>query len=339
MKKTGLIQRFQILWNIKSGSAEKRQEILEEVESLHSDEVEVEHYFPSSAHEAIEWTKEAPEDTVIVAAGGDGTVHAVAQGVIERQAEKHDRAEHSDGKHSKSNLDRDRSSKGPALGVLPLGTANDFVRSLGIPVNPSLALAALLRGERRYLDVVRFSVDGREDEWMINVAAGGNAAEVSRRLNPEQKNRWGPWSYVGGVVDVAGEMQVYPVALHLDDDPPRELNSLNLVFANGRTAATLEVASQANLEDGRLDVVIVKEGNFMETAQLAADFFASDYLQSDQVFFRRARKVHLESERRICFSIDGELHWGNTFTYEIWPSLLPAIVGSDYPAKNSREIP
>jgi diacylglycerol kinase (ATP) len=324
-------RQVMILWNGKSGNARQRGKLLDELEDLRRHDVELEERFPKSIEEAIAAAQAAPEETIVVAAGGDGTVHAIAHGIIERQIAKQDRSS-SDGAP-----DREEPS-GPALAVLPMGTANDFVRSLGIEVDPSAALAAVKQPKRRQLDAVRFSVDGRR-EWMINVAAGGNAAEVSRRLDSDQKKQWGPWSYIGGAVDVVGEMQSFPIELRLDDAPPREFNCLNLIFANGRSAATLEVASQANLEDGLLEVAIVLEGTFMETAQVAADFFTTDYLQSEKVYYRRAKRVLLESRRRICFSIDGEIHWGRSFAFEVYPAVLSAVVGEGYPVEPARKIP
>jgi diacylglycerol kinase (ATP) len=217
----------------------------------------------------------------------------------------------------------------PALAILPVGTANDFFRSLGVPFDVHHAVAAIEQATLRRLDVVRAAVDGH-NQWMINAAAGGNAAEVVRRLNAQQKQRWGAWCYVRGVVDVAADLKNFSIRLSLDDQRPIEFSSFNIIVANGRTAATLDVASRANLEDGQVEVVVIQEGPLFETARVAADFVAGDYLENEHVFYRRAKTVRVECDRGIGFSIDGELHLGKSFEFIVHPAALPTVIGNHY---------
>lgn len=316
-----------IVWNSKARNGAQRDAVLQALAWLEESGVAVAECEPASAEETAARAAEAPPGTLVVAAGGDGTVHAVAQGLIRR--------------HLGPGLPPLRSSRaaragdapgGPALGIIPLGTANDLARSLGIPLEPAEAVTGLIQPVIEPIDVVQVSIDGRE-QWMVNVAAGGNTAEVTRRLTAEQKRLWGAWSYVRGVLEVAVDLQDYPLTVALDDSPPLALSAFNVVIANGRTAATLEVAGRADLQDGLLEVVVVKEDTLVQTAGVAAQFFAGDYLESEQVVYRRASRVRLECEGAIGFSIDGEVCTGRVFEFAARPAVLPAVVGEGFAAR------
>lgn len=312
----GRYDRILVVWNQSAGNSSQAAGVRAALDHLEQMVDDIEHGEPGSAQEAIEMAADASGRTLVLAAGGDGTVHAVAQGLIKavRRGPALKGASH---------------RPGPVLGVIPLGTANDLARSLGFPIDPARAVGLLPEAEVRLLDAARLEVDG-DTQWMINAAAGGNAAEVSRRINSEQKRRWGPWCYVRGVAEVLSDLASYRLELVIDDEASVALDAFNILVAQGRTVATMEAAPRADLEDGRLDLIIVREAPPLEIARTAAEFFAGDYLENDSVVYRQASRVEIHSERRIGFSIDGEVHSGHTFRFSVHPSTLPAAVGPGY---------
>ncbi|MFZ5829703.1 MAG: diacylglycerol/lipid kinase family protein, partial [Planctomycetota bacterium] len=140
--------RVLFVWNGKSGKATERAQLDDAIAALARRGLEVEHCEPDTVDDVARAAGEASPRTLIVAAGGDGTVHAVVQGLAVRSG-------------------RANGAERPTLGIIPMGTANDFVRSLGIPLDPVEAVAFLERGVTRAVDVVHVSVDGRR-QWMIN---------------------------------------------------------------------------------------------------------------------------------------------------------------------------
>lgn len=300
----------------RSGEGERVRESLRRLEARGFRIVERE---PLSAEALSAVAEDAPEDAIIVAAGGDGTVQAVANGLLCRAIP--DAAEA--GPHGKASV--------PVLGVLPMGTANDFARSLGLGRDPADAIAVLENGTARWLDAVRVLLDD-ECFWMVNAAAGGNAAEVNRRVDKEMKRRWGPWCYVRGVADVLGDLQSYDVRLQIDDAPALEFNAFNVLVANGRSVGGVEAAGRADLEDGQLEVIVVKEAPLLKTAEVAIDFLSGDYLDSGQVFYQRGRRATVECERSMGFSVDGELKTGRAVTFTVVPAALRVLVGPHYRA-------
>jgi diacylglycerol kinase (ATP) len=101
--------------------------------------------------------------------------------------------------------------------------------------------------------------------------------------------------------------------------------------ANGRTAAGgFQVAPLANPEDGLLDVIVVRYGDVLDLAGIAARLLAGNYLSSEQVMHRRARHVHIASQPGMWFNVDGELFTSQPITFTVMPQALRVVVGPEY---------
>jgi diacylglycerol kinase (ATP) len=246
----------------------------------------------------------------LVAAGGDGTVHAVVNALA-------------------PDFDRCR------LAVLPLGTGNDLCRTLALPEDALEALEALEAldvGRERRLDLMRVETAGRSG-YAVNLASGGFSGQLQERLSDDLKATWGPLAYLLGAVGVLPDLTGYHTTLALDGGPPARVEALNIIVANGRYAAGgWRVASRADPEDGLLDVVVVRDGPLLDLTAVAARLLAGDYLDSDAVWHARARSVRVASEPGMWFSIDGELATNELVTFTAVPRALRVLVGPDYQA-------
>lgn len=262
---------------------------------------------PSSADEVrgcVAAALAAGCDTV-VAAGGDGTAHAVVNALA-------------------ADFGRAR------LGVLPLGTGNDLCRTLAVPADPLAALAVLDAGTERRLDVLRADLAG-QTLYCVNVAAGGFTGQMQELLTDEVKAWWGPLAYLRGAVSVLPNLTGYHTTLRLDDGVVERIDTLNVLVANARFAGGgLPVAPRANPEDGLLDLITVCYRPLLDLTGIAALLLAGDYLSSDYVIHQRARRVHLASRPAMWFSIDGELLSSATATFTVRPGALRVLVGPDY---------
>lgn len=272
---------------------------------------------------------EDPDDTIdaaarttrddhdlVVAAGGDGTVHLVANGLMRAADTAEDR---------------------PALGVIPLGTGNDFARTLGLPLGRSVgeAVEALHGAPTRVLDLIRVShPDGEgQTQYAVNACAGGFSGAVDEALTDELKSRWGPLSYLVGAVKALPELDGYRTFVAWEDSPPEPVDAFNIVVANGRTAGGgRPVAPRANPEDGLLDVVLIRTGSGFDVARLAARAMAGDYLDDDDVVFNRVTRVAIKSTPGMWFNVDGELRTNAPIEFEAVPGALRVAVGPNYVA-------
>lgn len=246
---------------------------------------------------------------LLAVAGGDGTVHAAVNALAPDFPQV-------------------------PIAVLPLGTGNDLCRTLAVPLDPLAAADLLAAGRDRPLDVVR--VDGPAGSvYSVNAVTGGFSGRVAADVTSELKQAWGPLAYLRGAVDSVADPPVYRLALRFDGGPPEAIEALNLVVANGRTAAGgVTVAAKANPEDGRFDVVIVRSGGgLVDLSIVAARMLEGDYLADENVRHRRASRLEVESTPVIPVSIDGELAEAARFTFEVVPRALRVRVGPDYHAE------
>ena len=252
--------------------------------------------------EATKLARKAADDgyELVVAAGGDGTLNEVVNGV----------ADH---------LDRVR------VGLIPLGTGNDFARMIELPDSVGQCLEVIGRGHSRKIDLVRVTSD--EVRYFLNVSAGGFSGTVDEKLTPEIKKTWGPLAYLRCAAEALPELRAYRTQLVLDDTTPLELDLYNVIVANGRyVAGGTAVAPEALIDDGLLDIVLVPENSAGDIALVAAQIALGTHLGSEGIVFRRAAKVSVKSTPGMWFNVDGELVGNAPAVFEILAGALQFLV-------------
>jgi diacylglycerol kinase (ATP) len=236
---------------------------------------------------------------LVVAAGGDGTLNEVVNGIGE-------------------NLGDAR------VALIPLGTGNDFARTIGVPDDIEAAIDLIIIGETREVDLVRVTSD--EVRYFVNVSAGGFSGLVDEKLTPEMKRTWGPLAYLRGAAAALSELRAYRTTLALDNSESLTLDLYNVVVANGRYVAggTL-IAPEASIDDGLLDIVLIPQRSAPELALLAAQVALGTHLTSDAIVFRRAAHLTVNSKPGMWFNVDGELVGNEPARFEILPRALRFI--------------
>lgn len=291
--------RYHVIWNGGSGKAEQIEELRLLLAGVPTQWTEMRR--DVDLHHCIE-TIGCP---TVIAAGGDGTVNAVVNAMM--------------------NFDvADR----PSLSVIPMGTANDFAGTLAIDDDMKLAVDQMLHSDPVRMDVVKVFAENYQ-RWFANVAAGGNCVRVSEEMTDEIKQRWGAFSYVRGAVSVLTDMNSYQVRINIDGDT-LELESWAILIANGRTnAGRIEVAPLASPNDGLLDVILIKDGNVMDMVEIVAGNLSGAFEQCDQVIYRHAKCVELQSSPPMRFTMDGEIVDEEPIRFCIEPGAIAMHVGHD----------
>lgn len=278
----------------------------DDIRDWHERRPEVEVRTTSGEGDARRWGREAAEERrgMVVAAGGDGTIHEVACGLLEAGTGE------------------------TTLGILPLGTGNDLVRSIGVPGNVAEALELLDRGRRREMDAVRVATDGGEERFLVNALTGGFSGEIHDALDAEVKESWGPLSYLRSGLETWGERSAYELELEVDGEASTH-EALNLVVANGGYAGHgLPVAPGADPFDGLLDVVLILDVTGLKLSGLAAKMLTGDPVEHEALVRRQGRRIRVVSPAcELPVSVDGEPTKVSGITLEVLPGALPVLVG------------
>jgi lipid kinase YegS len=252
--------------------------------------------------DARRFVSEAGKPDLLIAAGGDGTLNEVLHGL----------------------MDLPKVSR-PTLGIVPLGTANDFATGCGIPRDPEKALALCVRGQTVSIDVCKAN-----DHWFLNAASSGFGAEITATTSPELKRLLGPAAYpVMGAV-LAINIHQYHRRLIL---PDREIAGSGpaAIVGNGcQTGGGIRVAPRACIDDGLLDVLVVRQ--ISATALLAA---ARELQQlspeGEYISYWQTPWVELHSEEEIPVNLDGEPLRFSSVRYEAVPKAISLVVPANCP--------
>jgi diacylglycerol kinase (ATP) len=237
----------------------------------------------------------------IVAVGGDGTVSGVVQGIGPGAGD-------------------------PALGILPLGTGNDTVRSLGIPQDPAEALRLLRTGRRAWIDLIEVRI-GDQTRHVLNTCTGGFSAEVTNSATDEVKARWGRLAYLRSAIDVLGEIPSHEAAIRIDGTPLRPEAIAQLVIGNGRFAGHgFAVAPEALMDDGWLDLLIARAASMPKLLALLPDVIRREEPDSELIGSWRCRSVEVTLDPPMAISLDGEIEETAELRCTVRPGAIRVVV-------------
>ena len=287
-----------VILNPAAGSVKEPENVIARIRSLPDVDLKLTTKPGSAERSARAAVKAGCE--LIIAAGGDGTLNEIVNGVGEK-------------------------SNGVQLGLIPLGTGNDFARSLDLPKELDDCLEIIRNGRTRRIDLVRVTSD--KVRYFVNVSAGGFSGAVNDKLTPEIKDTWGPLAYIRSAAAALSELRAYRANLSFDNTESLSLDLYNIVIANGRyVAGGLPIAPDALIDDGLLDVILLPETSGTQLTLLAPQIMLGKHLTSDAVVFRRAAKICVNSRPGMWFNVDGELVGNEPATFEVVPRALEFVV-------------
>ncbi len=225
-------------------------------------------------HARILAREAAARGEISVAFGGDGLIGAVADGL--------------------------RGGEG-IMGVLPGGRGNDFVRSLGIALEPAAACTVLATGAPRALDLGE--VNGRT---FIGIASCGFDSDANRIANETRLVR-GKLVYAYGALRALLGWRAATFTVSIDHGRPRTIDGYTVAAANSRSyGGGMQLAPAADLHDGQLDIVIISELPRWRFLALMPTVFAGTHVHQPVVETARARSIEIAASRPFQLYADGD---------------------------------
>jgi diacylglycerol kinase (ATP) len=241
----------------------------------------------------------------LIAAGGDGSVNDVVNGVMDAGL---------------------ADTREVTLAVAPTGTGNDWARSLGIGRRPCDVTAAIAAGRTMLHDVGLVEHPGSSERrrWFINVAGAGYDADMTSRLP-----RPIPSALTYLRVAISGLVSYRAPRFRVDADGIAIDERMLLVFvANGQYCGNrMHVAPVALMNDGLLDVVMVQELGLLAALPKLAKLYRGTILGDPAVRHLRATRVRIEAEPRAGVQVDGQLAGGTPAEFSLVGQALRVIVG------------
>lgn len=211
----------------------------------------------------------------ILIAGGDGTVDSLVNAM----------------KNKNINI---------PIGILPVGTANDFGKFINMPNDIEEACKQILSSKPVAVDVGKIN-----EKYFINVASSGLFTDVSQKTDVNLKNTIGKLAYyLKGLEELPNfrKLKIKLSSKECDYDGEMYL----LWFLMVKTAGNFNLATEAEVTDGKLDVIIFKAIQIIELIPLFIKLLKGEHLDSDKVVYFKTDDLYMESPEDIVTDIDGE---------------------------------
>ena len=211
------------------------------------------------------------------------------------------------------------------MGLLPLGTANDFARTLEIPSGLEEACETIAYGK-----VVDIDLGLAGDNFYVNVASVGLGVEVTRSLSPQLKKSIGPLAYPMAAITAFFKHEPFTARLAFPDgdhEPAEYDRLLQVAVGNGRFyGGGMIVAPGSGIDDRYLDVYAIRLGRRRDLVGVARYLRSGDFVKSESVDHFRTRHVILETEPELSINVDGELVAQTPEEFSVAPNALHVIV-------------
>ncbi|MER1952838.1 MAG: diacylglycerol kinase family protein [Aerococcus urinaeequi] len=284
------------------GAGKEIQSDLEKALSASFDDVETR--FTEGEGDAKDWAQEASEEgcEAVVVVGGDGTVNEGISGIAE----------------SDSTI---------KFGFIPLGTANDLARALGISLEPQKAAEDLANFKTRKIDIAKIN-----DLYFCNVAAIGAIPTAVMETSSEEKSKFGFFAYVRDSMRAVLNDDQYTYKLVLDDDEEIEISTKVLVIALTNSVGSFEnMIAGATPDDGLLHIMTLKDENLLaELPGMLQELNGGYISEANNMITYNVKKVAIsvvnEDADEVKVNIDGEVGPALPIDIEVLPSHVEVMV-------------
>lgn len=210
----------------------------------------------------------------VVAAGGDGTIHEVANGI---------------------------GGSDVALGLMPMGTMNVFANELGLPAHDLGRCWEIIQAAHcRWVDL-----PAANEKYFVQLAGVGLDAQVVKETSLTLKRNFGPLSYLISAAQIAARK---PPRLLIEAEEAKTAEGSFVLIGNGRHyGGPFPFFKHAVIDDGMLDVLVFKELGYIEIIKYLQNVFFAPEITIPEVEYFQTRRLRVSSEEEVPVELDGEL--------------------------------
>lgn len=231
---------------------------------------------------------------LVIIGGGDGTLNAAADALVETQL---------------------------LLGILPLGTANDLARTLGIPDSLPEACKIIAQGQPRRIDLGW--VNGK---YFFNVASMGLSVQITERLTKETKRRWGVFAYAITALQALWKARPFRAEIRIEGESIR-VKTVQIAVGNGRYyGGGMAVAHDATIDDRRLDLYSLELKHWWQIIALLPAMRGGRHTAFPGVRALRGQKIQVYTSKPRPINTDGEITTYTPADFRVIPQALAVLV-------------
>lgn len=273
------MKRARIIYNPTSGRELFKKHLPEVLETLEIAGYETSCHATTCEGDATSAAKKAVENgfNLIIAAGGDGTLNEVVAGVSEFENR-------------------------PKIGLIPMGTTNDFARALHIPRDIQRAVEIIVKGDTIPVDVGIVN----NERYFINIAGGGRITELTYEVPSKLKTMLGQLAYYLKGIEMLPSINATKVKIEYDDEVFEDEVMMFLVGLTNSVGGFEKLAPNSSINDGKFSLLILKKVNIAEFIRLASLAIRGDHLEDPHVIYKKATNIKVTSDEKVLLNLDGE---------------------------------
>ncbi|MGV3244357.1 diacylglycerol kinase [Staphylococcus sp. 11262D007BW] len=271
-------KRARIIYNPTSGKEVFKRALPDVLAQMENAGYETSAYATQKAGDATEEAARVIHQNfdLLVVAGGDGTLNEVINGIAEQPNR-------------------------PKLGLIPMGTVNDFGRALHLPNDIFKAVDVILSGKTVEVDIGKMN-----SRYFINLAGGGKITEVSYEAPSKLKSIVGPFAYYIKGFEMLPQMHAVNVRIEYDDEVFEGDIMLFLLGLTNSMAGFEKLVPDAKLDDGKFTLLIVEKANIAELGHIMTLASRGEHIKHPKVHYYKAQSINISSYTDMPLNVDGE---------------------------------
>ncbi|PPA70594.1 diacylglycerol/lipid kinase family protein [Jeotgalibacillus proteolyticus] len=292
------MKKAMIIANPSSGKEEAKKHIDRILEVLDAKGYETVIKETQKEADATLYAEEACEERydAVVSMGGDGTLNETITGLAEKPYQ-------------------------PTLGIVPLGTVNDFARALSLPMDPEEAINVLLDADSRKVDIGK--INGK---YFMNIIALGGIAEATFGVSVEQKTKLGPLAYILEGFKTIKDKEPFDIAIRHDNGEWNGKALLILIALTNSVGGFEKLAPHAEVNDGKLHCFIIRDVSLVNLVTIATSLLKGTMKEDENVEYVTSTQIEAVSYTDLIANVDGDEGDHVPLTISILKSHIPVFV-------------
>lgn len=213
---------------------------------------------------------------VVIAAGGDGTIYEVVNGLADAENR-------------------------PKLGIIPVGTTNDFARAIHVPRSIDQAVDIITANHTMPIDIGKMN-----EKYFINIAGGGRLTELTYDVPSKLKTMLGHLAYYVKGIEMLPSLKPTEVTIEYDGKIYEGEIMLFLVANTNSVGGFERLAPDASLNDGMFTLLILKKTNLADFIRIASLAMRGEHIHDRNVIYVKANRIKVTTKKEMMLNLDGE---------------------------------